>query len=122
MLQSVSLHYFKNFGDRANSSVQVGSEGLTVIAGRNGSGKSALLEAVQWCLFARRAHDLRARSGAQMVNVDSPDGAMAVTVVLRDALSGATMNLTKKYDGQKFTMHMETRGAPAEWGPSTSVL
>jgi len=55
-----------------------------------------------------------------MVNVDSPDGAMAVTVVLRDALSGATMNLTKKYDGQKFTMHMETRGAPAEWGPSTS--
>jgi chromosome segregation ATPase len=81
MLKRVELHFFKNYGPR--TVVNINSEQdhcFSVVVGRNGSGKSALIDGIIWCLFQRRASTIRSKNTKNLVNKSSPKGTMHVIV------------------------------------------
>lgn len=81
MLRRVELFYFKNHRETVvdfNSPFQI-------IVGRNGSGKSAILDAIEWCLFHSKSKELRAFSHQDLVNKSKPMCSdMAVQISLID--------------------------------------
>jgi chromosome segregation ATPase len=81
MLQRVELSYFKN---HCNTVVDFNSP-FNVVVGRNGSGKSAVLDAIEWCLFHSKGKDIRALSHKDLVNKSKPPHeVMSVQIELLD--------------------------------------
>jgi chromosome segregation ATPase len=84
MLTRVVVNHFKNFKEETIILADPTNDHyfFDVVVGRNGSGKSCLLEAIEFCLCNKSARDLRAASMKDLVNVDSTDGKMKVSVEL----------------------------------------
>jgi chromosome segregation ATPase len=79
MLLCVELFHFKN---HRTTTVDFTSP-FNVIVGRNGSGKSAVLDGIEWCLFHSKSKDLRASSHQDLVNKAKPSSeVMAVQITL----------------------------------------
>ena len=90
MITKVSVSHFKNF-NRPQTIVLSSPEDeyhCDVIVGRNGSGKSCLVEAIEWCLYNKPPRDMRASNLKDLVNVLSPDGKMSVSVELATSNGG----------------------------------
>mmetsp|Transcript_12726 Transcript_12726/g.20692 ORF Transcript_12726/g.20692 Transcript_12726/m.20692 type:complete len:101 (+) Transcript_12726:1018-1320(+) len=80
MLRRVELFHFKN---HKSTSIDFSSH-FNVVVGRNGSGKSAVIDAIEWCLFHRKSNDLRASSLRDLENASKQSHeVMAVQVCLR---------------------------------------
>jgi len=62
-LTRLEVHGFKSFADRTQIDLD---EGLTVVVGPNGCGKSNVVDAIKWCLGEQRVSALR---GDQMLDV-----------------------------------------------------
>lgn len=71
-------------------------DGITGIVGRNGSGKSTILEAVLWCLFGNRA----ARTGKEGIKRQAAPDTDPCTVRLEFDLKGVTYYLTRSLVGK----------------------
>jgi exonuclease SbcC len=71
-------------------------DGITGIVGRNGSGKSTILEAVLWCLFGNRA----ARTGKEGIKSQLTPATDPCTVELEFILENATYCLTRSLVGK----------------------
>lgn len=74
---------FKNFRGKLSITLcdpHTDSYFLDVIVGRNGSGKSCVLEAIEWCLSSLSARDVRGSNMKDLVNIHSIKASMAVTV------------------------------------------
>ena len=80
MLRRVELFHFKN---HKSTKVDFTSH-FNVIVGKNGSGKSAVIDAIEWCLFHSKSSDLRATSQRDLVNNAGrqPHEVMAVQICL----------------------------------------
>lgn len=108
MITKVVLNHFKNFNG-AQTIVLSSPEDeyyCDIIIGRNGSGKSCLVEAIEWCLYNRPPRDMRASNLKDLVNVLSPDGKMAVSVELinrrseSEAYNFDYLTITRSYNGR----------------------
>jgi len=49
----------ENFLNHRNTVVPIANQGLVLVSGKNGSGKSALYEAIVWCLFGKTVRGSR---------------------------------------------------------------
>jgi DNA repair exonuclease SbcCD ATPase subunit len=49
-LQLITAEYFRGFRDKTEVQIH---DGINVVLGENGSGKSSLLNSIEWCLFGR---------------------------------------------------------------------
>ena len=85
MIISVTVSNFKIFGVTTTIKLfdpAIDNYFVSVIVGRNGSGKSCLLEAIEWCLCNNCPSEMRSGNIRDMVNVNSRDGNMFVSVEL----------------------------------------
>lgn len=53
----VTISGFQSFGDEPTT-VSLDSPGITIISGHNGSGKSSIIDSIDWCLFGSTRGDL----------------------------------------------------------------
>ena len=80
MLRRVELFHFKN---HKATTIDFSSP-FTIIVGRNGSGKSAVMDAIEWCLFHSKSTELRASAHKDLVNANKPiNDVMAVQISLQ---------------------------------------
>lgn len=98
VLKSVELQNWKTFAD---ATLEVESEGLTGIVGRNGSGKSSFVEAILWCLYGSRPEgvvkgDLRRRG------IDPAKDVTSVKVTFLHA--GQTVEVFRQMKGKNHTV------------------
>jgi chromosome segregation ATPase len=82
MLAHITLSYFKNFSEatRINLCCPTDTSFVDVIVGKNGTGKSCIAEAIDWCLVHAHSREMRASNMNQLVNTTSPDGKMFVSI------------------------------------------
>ncbi|MEZ5360134.1 MAG: SMC family ATPase [Candidatus Zixiibacteriota bacterium] len=82
-------------------------DGITGIVGKNGTGKSTLLEAILWCLYGNRA----ARTGKDGIKRQAADPGETCEVSLNFQLNGIEYRLTRSLIGKsnrtetKLTQH-----------------
>lgn len=69
--------------------------------GRNGSGKSALIDAIEWCLFRRRASNLRVKKVDQLVN-SNQNGDLVINVELRK--NNESLHISRKFNGKSVSI------------------
>ena len=83
-------------------------DGITGIVGRNGSGKSTILEAVLWCLFGNRA----ARTGKEGIKRQTASPADSCWVALEFVLGGITYCLKRSLIGKsnRSEAHLSQQG------------
>ena len=71
MIIRVIISNFKNFG--VEQCVELGAPSdvykFSVVMGRNGAGKSAVMDAIEWCLFGMKSSSLRVKNVRQLVNL-----------------------------------------------------
>ena len=72
------------------------NDGITGIVGRNGSGKSTILEAVLWCLFGNRA----ARTGKDGIKRQTAEATENCSVELDFLLGNTGYSLTRSLIGK----------------------
>ena len=84
MITRIRLNNFKNFKheDITLSNFNNEQYHFSVLIGRNGSGKSCILEAIEYCLCGGIAKEMRASSMKEIVNSDSGDRNMSVCLEL----------------------------------------
>ena len=86
MLRSVEIENFKNFTQKQTIELCHPHDfcGFTVVVGRNGTGKSCVMEAIEWTLFDSTRKDVRTGNTEQLVNNQLSDRNrnMSVTVTL----------------------------------------
>lgn len=87
MIQKIKLENFKNFKgkvsiDLCNSDASY----FNVVVGRNGTGKSCIIEAIDWCLFRGTARDMRGGNVRDLVHTDASEDRMSVTCALSSRL------------------------------------
>jgi exonuclease SbcC len=70
--------------------------GITGIVGRNGAGKSTILEAISWCLFGNRA----ARTGKEGIKRQTASPADPCGVELEFVLGNTSYCLTRSLIGK----------------------
>ena len=51
-LRSITVEYFRGFREKTEVEIH---DGINAVLGENSSGKSSLLNAIEWCLFGREA-------------------------------------------------------------------
>ena len=84
MLRSVEIENFKNFSKKEYIELyqQRDSYPFSVIVGRNGGGKSCIMEAIEWVLYDGQRKDMRATAVEHMVNNSSAKKWMRVSIFL----------------------------------------
>jgi chromosome segregation ATPase len=89
MITKIELENFKNFKGRVSIDLcdpAVDTSYFNVIVGRNGTGKSCIIEAIDWCLFRGTARDMRGGSVRDLVHNEASEGRMSVTCTLTSRL------------------------------------
>jgi len=84
MIIRLTISNFKNFGTERIIELGGFSDNyhFTVVIGRNGAGKSAVIDAIEWCLFGMKGSMLRVKNTRQLVN-SKAKSEMYVIVELR---------------------------------------
>lgn len=104
MITRVVISNFKNFCGEETIVLSSPSDEsyVDVLVGRNGSGKSCLLESIDWCLCNRTPRDIRASSMKDLVNINSVDGKMNVIVyIVRGfAKETQTLEVSRHFNGR----------------------
>lgn len=65
---TVELENFRQYYGKHKIEFSSRDEGFTIIAGKNGEGKSNLLNAISWCLFHEEPHGMRNSQGGESEN------------------------------------------------------
>ena len=84
MLTTIELCNFKNVSGKRTINVCDPTDGFAfeVVIGRNGSGKSCMLEAVEWVLYDTNRKELRAQNLEQLINVNADSKFVKVVLTL----------------------------------------
>ena len=107
--QRVSLENFLCFGERTEI-VFSDDEPLWVLGGRNGVGKSAVFDAMTFCLFGQH------RGAANAVTPLLRHGAVGFAVAFEFTLRGTDYRVARSRTGSRATQSVESRvGAGADW-------
>jgi len=96
----------KNFLSHKDTKVPLKGAGLTLIEGDNGAGKSSMLDAVSWCLFAKTVRGIK-DDGVVHNKFKSNT---QVTVVLKKRNYQYTITRYRKHDEFKNRLMYEKRG------------
>ena len=137
-LMQVELQSFKSYGPTPTVIRCWSANGLTALIGKNGCGKSAVVDALMWIL-GESGGAIRTTTTAQLVNrqcaesgaptrmsaklcVHSPaatNGAHASSSDREGGLPAAAefFSIAKEYDGKKSTLRLETYADAAFAGP-----
>ena len=84
MLSKIELYNFKNIAGKRVIQIwdSLDSYAFSVIVGRNGSGKSCILEAVEWVLYDTNRKDLRAQNLDQLIHASAATKYVEVSLTL----------------------------------------
>ena len=82
MLRLVEIENFKSIKDKQVVQLCDNNDAypFAVVVGKNGSGKSNIMEAIEWCLYDKTRKEMRASSIRQLVNQDNISKPMSVTL------------------------------------------
>ncbi len=105
--QRVTLENFLCFGERTEI-VFSDDEPLWVLGGRNGVGKSAVFDAMTFCLFGQH------RGAANAVAPLLRHGATGFAVAFEFTLSGTDYRIARNRTGTRSTQSAESRAGPGE--------
>eukprot|EP01041_Mallomonas_annulata_P006658 gene6658-13477_t len=100
MLRKVQLSNFKNYGQF--QSIDIGDANecpFTVVIGRNGSGKSSLIDAIEWCCFgsSKRYSSIRVKNVKELINSSSKLPQMWVEVEFLNIKNGEIFRIKRGY-------------------------
>jgi exonuclease SbcC len=109
----VTLKNFLSFGDEEQVIDFTEDESLWVLTGPNGIGKSAVFDAITYCLFAEH------RGGASHARSLIRHGANALRVSFEFAFDGADYRITRTR-GSNTTQKVESKSGE-EWHPVAGV-
>ena len=110
----VELENFLSFGSPAAEIVFADDEPLWVLGGPNGVGKSAVFDAITYCLFGEH------RGGKQKADQLIHHGANGFQVAFEFEFDGADYRVTKTRGGRT-TQRVEQRDAAGAWKPVAGV-
>jgi hypothetical protein len=130
-LRSVTVEGFRGIGPRSSLHLQPGP-GLTLVVGRNGSGKSSFAEAAELALTGvnkRWSGVGHSTERAGWRNLHAPDISKIDVELARDGEPGVTVTREWKAgaDLEDATVYAQTRGAPRQspdslgWGPALEL-
>ena len=66
---SIELENYRQYYGKHKINFSTRYEGFTIIAGKNGEGKSNLLNAISWCLYHREPHGMKNMQGNESENM-----------------------------------------------------
>src|SRR5262245_39096731 len=112
----VELENFLSFGTPAAEIVFADDEPLWVLGGPNGVGKSAVFDAITYCLFG--CH----RGGKQEADQLVRHGANGFQVAFEFEFTGTDYRVTRGRSGRRTTQRVERKRADGEgWDPVAGV-
>lgn len=71
-INSIELQNYRQYYGKHKVELSSRDEGFTVIAGKNGEGKSNLLNAISWCLYQQEPHGMKDLPGHRHENMSLP--------------------------------------------------
>lgn len=67
-IKTIEINSFKNFCGFNKFDVKSSNENFIVIIGANGTGKSSIMDAIQWCIFNLTHKDMRCKNMSDLLN------------------------------------------------------
>ena len=113
IIDKLYVRNFKSFGDDEYI-IDLLKRGPILISGKNGSGKSTMVEAIIWCLFGKLSDN--PNPGDTIVNWNSGKNCM----VKINTVDGYEICRTRKYEGKSDLLILKN-GTPIDDGDSTNT-
>lgn len=103
MIDRISFENYRQYGTGQIHFKTDGSNKLSILIAKNGTGKTTLLNAITWCLYGRELHLTEERKALPLVN----------SAVARNTQSGESIQV-KEF--RKITENLLTKSSPKVQG------
>jgi chromosome segregation ATPase len=103
LIKTIEINSFKNFSGYNKFDVsQSSDDNFIVIIGANGSGKSSIMDAIQWCMFNLSTKDMRCKNTSELLNKeDKLIGITKFSIVIEIENITSSIIISRTYDLSK---------------------